>query len=83
MAPTTSSRPEWRAALAGAAAAAGALGASELLAGLLPGGTSLVAAVGQVAIDLQPPGAKDVVVVLVRDQRQARPRALRRSPSAC
>jgi DMSO/TMAO reductase YedYZ molybdopterin-dependent catalytic subunit len=43
-------------------AAAGALGASELLAGLLPGGTSLVAGIGQVAIDLQPPGAKDVVV---------------------
>jgi DMSO/TMAO reductase YedYZ molybdopterin-dependent catalytic subunit len=55
-------RPDWRAAVAGAAAAGGALGASELLAGLLPGGTSLVAAVGQVAIDLQPPGAKDVVV---------------------
>jgi DMSO/TMAO reductase YedYZ molybdopterin-dependent catalytic subunit len=46
------------------AAAAAALGASELLAGLLPGGTSLVAAVGQVAIDLQPPGAKDLVVSL-------------------
>ena len=58
------SRLDWRDALAGAAAAAGALGASELLAGLLPGGTSLVAAVGQVAIDLQPPGAKDVVVAL-------------------
>jgi DMSO/TMAO reductase YedYZ molybdopterin-dependent catalytic subunit len=46
------------------AAAAGALGASELLAGLAPGGTSLIAAVGQVAIDLQPAGAKDVVVSL-------------------
>ncbi len=53
---------DWRYALAGAAAAAGALGASEFLAGLLPGGTSLVAAVGQVVIDLQPPGAKDLVV---------------------
>ena len=52
----------WRHPLAGAAAAAGALGVSELLAGLLPGGTSLIAAVGQVVIDLQPPGAKDVVV---------------------
>jgi DMSO/TMAO reductase YedYZ molybdopterin-dependent catalytic subunit len=60
-----STRPvDWRAPLAGAAAAAGALGVSELLAGLLPGATSLVAAVGQVAIDLQPPGAKDVVVSL-------------------
>lgn len=53
-----------RAALAGATAAALALGVSELLAGLLPGATSLVAAVGQVIIDLQPPGAKDVVVAL-------------------
>jgi DMSO/TMAO reductase YedYZ molybdopterin-dependent catalytic subunit len=53
-----------RAAVAGALAAAIALGASELLAGLLPGGSSLIAAVGQVAIDLQPPGAKDLVVAL-------------------
>jgi DMSO/TMAO reductase YedYZ molybdopterin-dependent catalytic subunit len=50
--------------VAGLVAAATALGVSELLAGLLPGATSLVAAVGQVAIDLQPPGAKDVVVSL-------------------
>ena len=55
-------RPDWRHVLAGAAAAAGALGLSELLAGVLPGGTSLVAGVGQVVIDLQPPGAKDLVV---------------------
>jgi DMSO/TMAO reductase YedYZ molybdopterin-dependent catalytic subunit len=52
------------AALAGVAATALALGLSELLAGLLPGATSLVAAVGQVVIDLQPPGAKDLVVAL-------------------
>jgi DMSO/TMAO reductase YedYZ molybdopterin-dependent catalytic subunit len=45
-------------------AAAVALGASELLAGLLPGASSLVAAVGQVVIDLQPPGAKDFVVAI-------------------
>ena len=31
---------------------------------MLPGSTSLVAAIGQVAIDLQPAGAKDVVVSL-------------------
>ena len=43
--------------------------------GILPGATSLVAAIGQVVIDLQPPGAKDFVVVALRDQRQARPRA--------
>ena len=35
-------------------AVATALGVSELLAGLLPCATSLVAAVGQVVIDLQP-----------------------------
>jgi hypothetical protein len=55
-------RIDWQSAASGAAAAAGALGASELLGGLLPGGTSLIASVGQVAIDLQPPGAKDVAV---------------------
>ena len=53
-----------RAAFAGAAAAAGALGISELLAGLLPGGSSLLAAVGQAVVDLQPPGAKDFMVAL-------------------
>ena len=58
---TTSS---YRGFLTGAVAAGAALGVSELLAGLLPGGSSLIAAVGQVAIDLQPPGAKDVMVEL-------------------
>jgi DMSO/TMAO reductase YedYZ molybdopterin-dependent catalytic subunit len=65
--PTASSNaihPDIRAAIAGVVATATALGASELLAGLLPGATSLIASVGQVAIDLQPPGAKDVVVTL-------------------
>ena len=52
------------AAIAGIVAAGTALGVSELLAGLLPGATSLVASVGQVVINLQPPGAKDVVVSL-------------------
>jgi DMSO/TMAO reductase YedYZ molybdopterin-dependent catalytic subunit len=56
--------PAGLAALAGAVSAALALGVSELLAGILPGATSLVAAVGQVVIDLQPPGAKDFVVAL-------------------
>jgi len=53
-----------RAAIAGVAAVAAALGISELLAGVLTGATSLVASVGQVAINLQPPGAKDVVIAL-------------------
>ncbi len=50
------------AAAAGVAAAGVALAASELIAALLPGATSLVAAVGQAVIDLQPAGAKDLVV---------------------
>jgi DMSO/TMAO reductase YedYZ molybdopterin-dependent catalytic subunit len=63
------SRPRFDAAVlggvvSGAIAAGAALGVSELLAGILPGGSSLIAAVGQVAIDLQPPGAKDVMVEL-------------------
>jgi DMSO/TMAO reductase YedYZ molybdopterin-dependent catalytic subunit len=53
-----------RAAFGGIAAAAAALGTSELLAGLLAGAGSLVAGVGQVVIDLQPPGAKDLIVGL-------------------
>src|SRR5215203_2387257 len=57
-------QPAVLAAIAGAVSAAVALGLSELLAGILPGSTSLVAAVGQVVIDLQPPGAKDLVVAL-------------------
>ncbi len=59
-------RPSMRiqAAAAGLVAAGLALGVSEAIAALLPGGTSLVAAVGQVVIDLQPPGAKDFVVAL-------------------
>jgi DMSO/TMAO reductase YedYZ molybdopterin-dependent catalytic subunit len=57
-------QPAVLAAIAGGVAAAVALGLSELLAGILPGSTSLVAAVGQVVIDLQPPGAKDLVVAL-------------------
>jgi DMSO/TMAO reductase YedYZ molybdopterin-dependent catalytic subunit len=54
----------WFAALAGMAAAGLGLGVSEAIAGILPGATSLVDAVGQVVIDLQPPGAKDFVVEL-------------------
>ncbi len=53
-----------RASVGGAVAVGAALGTSELLAGLLPGATSLVAAVGQVIIDNQPPGAKEFVVGL-------------------
>ena len=57
-----STRHRGLAALAGMAAAALGLGVSEAIAGVLAGATSLLDAVGQVVIDLQPPGAKDVVV---------------------
>lgn len=60
----TRHRPGPDGAVAGGVAAALALGISELAAGILPGATSLVASVGQVVIDLQPPGAKDFVVAL-------------------
>jgi DMSO/TMAO reductase YedYZ molybdopterin-dependent catalytic subunit len=52
------------AAPAGLAVAGLGLGVSEALAGILPGATSLIDAIGQVVIDLQPPGAKDFVVEL-------------------
>ena len=52
------------AAVAGVAGVAVALGLSELAAGLVPGVPSLVASVGSAVIDLQPPGAKELVVAL-------------------
>jgi DMSO/TMAO reductase YedYZ molybdopterin-dependent catalytic subunit len=52
------------AALAGAAAAALGIGVSELIGGLLAGATSLIDAIGQVVVDIQPPGAKDFMVGL-------------------
>ena len=52
------------AALAGVVAAIAAIGASELVAGVLTGAPSLVLSVGQAIIDLQPPGAKDIAVAL-------------------
>jgi DMSO/TMAO reductase YedYZ molybdopterin-dependent catalytic subunit len=67
LAPIVPARPatsRLHAAAAGAAAAGLALGVSEAFAAVFPGATSLVAAVGQVVIDLQPPGAKDLVVAL-------------------
>jgi len=54
-------KERWRWALGGAAAAALALAAGELVAGVL-GGPSLIAAIGGIVIDLQPPGAKDFIV---------------------
>ena len=53
-----------RAAIAGIAAGAAALGVAELLAGLMPGAASPVIAIGDFVIALQPPGAKQFVVDL-------------------
>ena len=52
------------AAIAGVVATGAALATSELLGAMFPGATSLISAVGQVVVDLQPPGAKDFVVSL-------------------
>jgi DMSO/TMAO reductase YedYZ molybdopterin-dependent catalytic subunit len=49
-------------ALAGLTAGAAALGAAELLAGILPGAASPIVAIGDLVISLQPPGAKQLIV---------------------
>jgi DMSO/TMAO reductase YedYZ molybdopterin-dependent catalytic subunit len=51
-------------ALGGLAAGAAALGAAELVAGLLPQAASPIVAIGDLVIALQPPGAKQLVVDL-------------------
>jgi DMSO/TMAO reductase YedYZ molybdopterin-dependent catalytic subunit len=56
--------PRAMAALAGIAAGAAALGAAELLAGVLPSAASPIVAIGDLIISLQPPGAKQFVVDL-------------------
>jgi DMSO/TMAO reductase YedYZ molybdopterin-dependent catalytic subunit len=58
------STPRIYPAVAGVASAGLGLGVAEAIAGIVPGATSLVDAIGQVVIDLQPAGAKDVVVGL-------------------
>jgi DMSO/TMAO reductase YedYZ molybdopterin-dependent catalytic subunit len=50
--------------VAGIAAAAAAIATSEVVAGLLAGAPSLVIAIGNQVIALQPPGAKDLAVSL-------------------
>ena len=52
------------AAWAGIVAGSAALGATELLAGLIPGAPSVVLEIGSFLISLQPPGAKQIVVDL-------------------
>jgi DMSO/TMAO reductase YedYZ molybdopterin-dependent catalytic subunit len=54
----------WAAAIAGMLAGGVAIAASEVLAGVIPGWPSLVIAIGDLLIALQPPGAKDIVVSL-------------------
>jgi DMSO/TMAO reductase YedYZ molybdopterin-dependent catalytic subunit len=54
----------WRSAVAGAVAAAVALGISELLAGLLPSTPSLVLAVGDRVVDLVPPALRERAIAL-------------------
>ena len=51
-------------ALAGAIAAGVSMAVGELIAGVVSGAPSLVLAIGSLIIDLQPPGAKDLVVSL-------------------
>src|SRR5918999_1482403 len=60
-----------RAAIAGAASAAVALGVGELLGGALPGAPSPIAAVGALIIERQPPGAKDLMVALFGESDKA------------
>jgi len=56
--------PAWAAALAGATAGVAAVAAGELFAGFVADAPSLVVAVGDLVIALQPAGAKDLVVAL-------------------
>jgi DMSO/TMAO reductase YedYZ molybdopterin-dependent catalytic subunit len=62
----TTERPRhaWAAAFAGLVAGGLGVGLSELLAGLLPGAPSLVLSIGSLVIELQPPGAKQLMVDL-------------------
>ena len=61
--PAPAVRPPRRAAaLVGLAATGAAIATGELLAGLVPGIPSPILSVGRVVIDLQPPGAKELVV---------------------
>src|SRR5829696_509149 len=59
-----------RFAFAGAVAVAAALGAGELLAGLL-GAPSPLLSVARFIVDIQPPGAKDFVVSLFGENDKA------------
>jgi DMSO/TMAO reductase YedYZ molybdopterin-dependent catalytic subunit len=60
-----------RLAFAGAVAVGAALAAGELLAGLLPGVPSPLLAVARFIVDVQPPGAKELVVSLFGEADKA------------
>jgi DMSO/TMAO reductase YedYZ molybdopterin-dependent catalytic subunit len=57
-------RSGWRYAFAGAVAVGAALAIGELIAGLVPGVPSPLLAVARFIVDIQPPGAKELVVSL-------------------
>lgn len=57
-------RSGWRLAFAGAVAVGAALAIGELIAGLVPGIPSPLLAVARFVVDIQPPGAKELVVAL-------------------
>ena len=62
--PAPSARRRWPFFVAGAVSVAVAIAVGEIVAGLVAGAPSLVVAIGTLVIDLQPPGAKDLVVAL-------------------
>jgi DMSO/TMAO reductase YedYZ molybdopterin-dependent catalytic subunit len=63
--PLTSTRTlRWPAALAGVIAVGAAIATGELLAGLVAGVPSPVLSIGRLIVDLQPAGAKDIVVAI-------------------
>ena len=57
----------WPPAFAGAVAVGTAIAASELIAGVLDGVPSPILAVARFIVDVQPPGAKELVVALFGD----------------
>ena len=64
MRPLASRSADLAAAAAGAIAALVAIAVAELIAGLVAGAPSIVLAIGDLVIALQPPGAKDLMVSL-------------------
>jgi DMSO/TMAO reductase YedYZ molybdopterin-dependent catalytic subunit len=55
---------DWHAAFAGAVAVGAALATGELIAGVMAGVPSPILAVARFIVDIQPPGAKELVVAL-------------------